>query len=107
MNASYSNRGSRRAAVGAGKGRDGHGQTVKEHGREPPGIPLLSWAFTTIRHDLLPSALTRGSGGTDRGRQSADPRSPGGLVGQDQRECSARRSRSLFLPLDGAGRLIS
>jgi hypothetical protein len=40
----------------------------------------MSWAFTTIRHGLLPPALTRGPRGADRGRRSANPRSPGGLV---------------------------
>jgi hypothetical protein len=71
--------GSRRAAVGACKGCDGHGETMRKRGGEPPGVPPVSWAFTTIRHRLFASALPSGRCGTDRGRQS-EPASPG-LIG--------------------------
>ena len=47
---------------------------------EPPGLPALSWASTTIPHHLLPSALPPHSRGTDRGRQTASQRITGGLV---------------------------
>jgi hypothetical protein len=77
MSSSCSRKGSRRAADNPCEGRQGQRETIEDRDAEPRGIPLLSWAFTTIRHGLLPSALTRGRRGADRGRQSANPRSPG------------------------------
>jgi hypothetical protein len=47
---------------------------------EPAGVSALSWAFTTIRHRLLASALPRRRSGTDRGRQTASQRITGGLL---------------------------
>lgn len=69
--------GSSRAAAGACGGREGWAETVKDQVCEPFRLPLVSWAFTTIREGLLPLALTRGRPGADRGRRSAGPRSPG------------------------------
>jgi hypothetical protein len=69
--------GSIRAADGACEGREGQRRTLQDRGDEPPSIPLLSWSFTPICHALLSSALPDGPPGTDRGRQSASPRSPG------------------------------
>ena len=56
------------------------GETVKDQVAEPTRLPLVNWAFTTIRHDRLPSALTSRATGTDRGRQTASQRITGGLV---------------------------
>jgi len=68
-------RSSNRAATDAREGRYGNGEILKDQGAEPSQPTLLSWAVTTIRHDLQPAALTFGPPGTDRGRQSPIPRS--------------------------------
>jgi hypothetical protein len=65
-------------------------RTMEDRDAERRVIPLLNWAFTTIDHDFLLSVLPRGPSGTDRGRQSANPRLTGGLVSHDQ----AKRSRA-------------
>jgi hypothetical protein len=72
--------GSRRAADDPCKGGESGGQTMDVSDGEPPGLPALSWASTTIRHGLLATALTCGRSGTDRGRQTASQRITGGLV---------------------------
>jgi hypothetical protein len=43
---------------------------MRNRGDEPPGVPPVSWARTTIRHGLSPSALTFGPASTDRASQS-------------------------------------
>jgi hypothetical protein len=53
---------------------------MEDRDAEPRGIPLLSWAFTTVRHDLWLAALPFGSCGKDRGRQTAAQRPNGHLV---------------------------
>ena len=57
---------------------------MKDQVAELTRLPLVHWAFTTIRHDRLASALTSRATGADRGRQSASPRITGGLVSHDQ-----------------------
>jgi hypothetical protein len=69
--------GSRRAADDPCEGREGCWETVDDRDSEPHGVPALSWAFATIGHRLLASALPPRQSGTDRGRQTASQRSPG------------------------------
>jgi hypothetical protein len=73
-------RGSSWAATGGRKGREGGGQNVTDRERLNRQKGPTIWAFTTIYHHLLSTALTRGRSGTDRGRQTASQRIPGGLV---------------------------
>jgi hypothetical protein len=82
-------RGSMRAAVGACEIREGDGQRVKHRGTGCRYIRLRSWAFATVHHSLLPSALPSSPASTDRGRQTASQRITGGLVSHEQRKRSA------------------
>ena len=72
--------GSRRAAVGPCEDRERPVSTVKDGGERSRAICPMSWAPIMICHGLSMSALTPGLPGTDRGRQSANPRIFGGLV---------------------------
>ena len=72
--------GNSRAAVGACEVGKGDGQRVKHRGTGCRYTRLRSWAFITVHHSLLSSALPPRPTGTDRGRQSANPRITGGLV---------------------------
>src|SRR5918993_1757756 len=72
------------AAVGACEGREGGGRTVKHRETDRPNLPAGSWAFTTIHHTLLSSALPPCPTSTDRGEGRARTRITGGLVMPDQ-----------------------
>jgi hypothetical protein len=68
---------------------------VRDRDAKAGGKALLNWAFTTVSHHRLLSALTSHPPGTDRGRQSANLRITGGLVSYDQGKRSiATGSRS-------------
>jgi hypothetical protein len=97
---------SRGAAHVVCEGREGHGEAVRDRDAKAGGKPLLSWAFTTISHHLLPSALPRRRSGTDRGRQSASPRITGGLVSHHGYDASlAAHVGSRTLPRRSGARL--
>src|SRR5918995_4375716 len=66
------------AAVGACEGPEGGGRTVEHRDTVRPNLPAGSWAFTTIHHTLLSSALPPCPTSTDRGEGRARTReSPG------------------------------
>jgi hypothetical protein len=66
-------KGSRRAAVIAGEGREDLQKTLEDRDAERRGIPLLNWAFTTIRDVLLPFGSASPSERYRQGKADRDP----------------------------------
>ncbi len=78
--------------------RERHVPTVKDGGEGSSAIRPMSWAPIIVCHGLSMSALTPDLPGTDRGRQSANPRITGGLVSVHTHNPACRPRGHLLIP---------